>query len=292
MAPIAPFFADKLFLDLNDVTGKDKNESVHLADFPSYNEALIDTHLEECMQLAQQTSSMILALRRKADKKVRQPLSKAVVPAHDEATFRQLTYIADLIKAEVNIKELEIIPADTDMQNLVRKIRPNFKTLGKKYGRQMKEIAQVMTTFGKKEISEIEKNGKYMLNLTSGEVLLNSEDVEIITEDMPGWLVANEGKLTVALDITVSDELLREGIARELVNRIQNIRKSNGYEIVDKIVVEIESRDEINEAVKEFSNYIASQTLADSVLLSSNLSNATELEFDEYTVKVIVKKVQ
>ena len=292
MAPIAPFFADKLFLDLNDVTGKDKNESVHLADFPLYNETLIDTHLEECMQLAQQTSSMILALRRKADKKVRQPLSKAVVPAHDEATFRQLTYIADLIKAEVNIKELEIIPADTDMQNLVRKIRPNFKTLGKKYGRQMKEIAQVMTTFGKKEISEIEKNGKYMLNLTSGEVLLNSEDVEIITEDMPGWLVANEGKLTVALDITVSDELLREGIARELVNRIQNIRKSNGYEIIDKIVVEIEMRDEINEAVKEFSNYIASQTLADSVLLSSNLSNATELEFDEYTVKVTVKKVQ
>jgi isoleucyl-tRNA synthetase len=292
MAPIAPFFADKLFLDLNDVTGKDKNESVHLADFPLYNETLIDTHLEECMQLAQQTSSMILALRRKADKKVRQPLSKAVVPAHDEATFRQLTYIADLIKAEVNIKELEIIPADTDMQNLVRKIRPNFKTLGKKYGRQMKEIAQVMTTFGKKEISEIENNGKYMLNLTSGEVLLNSEDVEIITEDMPGWLVANEGKLTVALDITVSDELLREGIARELVNRIQNIRKSNGYEIIDKIVVEIEMRDEINEAVKEFSNYIASQTLADSVLLSSNLSNATELEFDEYTVKVTVKKVQ
>ena len=292
MAPIAPFFADKLFLDLNVVTGKDKNESIHLADFPTYNETLIDTHLEECMQLAQQTSSMILALRRKADKKVRQPLSKAVVPAHDEATFKQLTYIADLIKAEVNIKELEIIPADTDMQNLVRKIRPNFKTLGKKYGKQMKEIAQAMTSFGKQEISEIEKTGKYLLNLTSGEVLLNSEDVEIITEDMPGWLVANEGKLTVALDITVSDELLREGIARELVNRIQNIRKSNGYEIVDKIMVEIESRDEINEAVKEFSNYIASQTLADSVLLSSNLSNATELEFDEYTVKVTVKKVQ
>ena len=292
MAPIAPFFADKLFLDLNAVTGKDKNESIHLADFPSYNEELIDNHLEECMQLAQQTSSMILALRRKADKKVRQPLSKAVVPAHDEATFRQLTYIADLIKAEVNIKELEIIPADTDMQNLVRKIRPNFKTLGKKYGRQMKEIAQAMTTFGKQEITEIEKNGKYLLNLSSGEVLLNAEDVEIITEDMPGWLVANEGKLTVALDITVTDELLKEGIARELVNRIQNIRKSNGYEIIDKIVVEIEMRDEINDAVKEYSNYIASQTLADSVLLSSHLSNATELEFDEYTVKVTVKKVQ
>jgi len=156
----------------------------------------------------------------------------------------------------------------------------------------MKEIAQAMATFGKIEISEIENKGKYLLNLPTGAVQLEPEDVEITTEDMPGWLVANEGKLTVALDITVTEELLREGIARELVNRIQNIRKSNGYEIVDKIVVEIESRVEINEAVKEYSNYIASQTLAVSVLLSSELSDATVLEFDEYTVKVSVKKVQ
>jgi len=290
MAPIAPFFADKLFLDLNTATGKDTNESVHIANFPTYKEDLIDSNLEACMQLAQQTSSMILALRRKAEKKVRQPLSKAVVPAHDEATYNQLTYIADLIKAEVNIKELEILPADTDMENLVKRIKPNFKTLGKKYGKQMKEIAQVMNSFGKDEISEIENKGYYLLYLPSGEVHLELEDVEIITEDMPGWLVANEGKLTVALDITVTDDLLREGIARELVNRIQNIRKSNGYEIIDKIVVEIESRDEINEAVKEYTNYIASQTLANSVLLSSHLENATELEFDEYTVKVSVKK--
>ena len=290
MAPIAPFFADKLFLDLNTATGKDTNESVHIANFPTYKEDLIDSNLEACMQLAQQTSSMILALRRKAEKKVRQPLSKAVVPAHDEATYNQLTYIADLIKAEVNIKELEILPADTDMENLVKRIKPNFKTLGKKYGKQMKEIAQVMNSFGKDEISEIENKGYYLLYLPSGEVHLELEDVEIITEDMPGWLVANEGKLTVALDITITDDLLREGIARELVNRIQNIRKSNGYEIIDKIIVEIESRDEINEAVKEYTNYIASQTLANSVLLSSHLENATELEFDEYTVKVSVKK--
>lgn len=290
MAPIAPFFADKLFLDLNAVTGKDKNESVHIADFPAYREELIDTHLEACMQLAQQTSSMILALRRKADKKVRQPLSKAVVPAHDEATYKQLTYIADLIKAEVNIKELEILAADTDMENLIKRIKPNFKTLGKKYGKQMKEIAQAMSSFGKHEISEIENNGGYLLSLPSGNIELALEDVEIITEDMPGWLVSNEGKLTVALDITVTDDLLREGIARELVNRIQNIRKSNGYEIVDKIAVEIESREEINEAVKEYSNYIASQTLAVSVLLTTDLLDATELEFDEYTVKVSVKK--
>jgi isoleucyl-tRNA synthetase len=291
MAPIAPFFADKLFLDLNAVTGKDTIESVHLADFPSYDEALIDSNLEECMQLAQQTSSMILALRRKADKKVRQPLTKAVVPAPDDVTFKQLIYIADLIKAEVNVKELEVIPPDNDMENLVKKIKPNFKTLGKKFGKQMKEIALAMTSFGTNEITEIERNGLYILKLTSGDVELTPEDVEIITEDMPGWLVANEGKLTVALDITVTDALQREGIARELVNRIQNIRKSNGYEIVDKIAVEIESREEIADAVTEFSSYIASQTLANSVVLVSGLLEATELEFDDYIVKINIVKV-
>jgi isoleucyl-tRNA synthetase len=275
---------------LNAVTGKDNSESVHLASFPTYDEALIDSNLEACMQLAQQTSSMILALRRKADKKVRQPLTKAVIPAPDELTFKQLSYIADLVKAEVNVKEIEVIPADNDMANLVKKIKPNFKTLGKKYGKQMKEIANAMNLFGNYEISEIERNGSHTIALPTGDVELRAEDVEIITEDMPGWLVANEGKLTVALDITLTDALVREGIARELVNRIQNIRKSNGYEIVDKILVEIESRDEINEAVKEYSNYIASQTLANSVLLVAELKDATELEFDEYTVKVSVKK--
>jgi len=291
IAPIAPFFADELFLELNKVTGKDTSESVHLGTFPTYDATLIDSNLEACMQLAQQTSSMILALRRKADKKVRQPLTKAVVPAPDDVTFNQLKYIADLVKAEVNVKELEVIPPDNDMENLVKKIKPNFKTLGKKYGKQMKEIAQAMNSFGSHEIGEIERNGQYILTLPTGKVELTAEDVEIITEDMPGWLVANEGKLTVALDITITDALLREGIARELVNRIQNIRKSNGYEIVDKISIEIEGRDEINDAVNEYAGYIASQTLANSVDLVQNLANATELEFDEYVVKVSVKKV-
>jgi len=291
MAPIAPFFADQLFLDLNAVTSKYTQESVHLADFPLCNESLIDKNLEECMQLAQQTSSMILALRRKADKKVRQPLTKAVVPAPDEITYQQLSYIADLVKAEVNVKEFEVIPADNDVANLVKKIKPNFKTLGKKYGKQMKEIAVAMNSFGNHEITEIERNGLFVLELPGGNVELTPEDVEIITEDMPGWLVANEGKLTVALDITVTDSLLREGIARELVNRIQNIRKSNGYEIVDKISVEIENRDEIEASVNEFAGYIASQTLANSVTLVKELNEATELDFDDYTVKVSVKKV-
>ena len=290
IAPIAPFFADQLFLDLNAVTKKDNCESVHLAGFPAFDEKLIDSNLEACMQLAQQTSSMILALRRKADKKVRQPLTKAVIPAPDEATFNQLSYIVELIKAEVNVKEIEIIPADNDMENLVKKIKPNFKTLGKKYGKQMKEIAIAMTSFGNSEIAEIEKQGKLVLNLPSGEVELNTEDVEIVTEDMPGWLVANEGKLTVALDITVTEALLREGIARELVNRIQNIRKSNGFEITDKIKIEIEKNENINAAVKEFKEYIAIQTLALEVELIEKGINCIELDFDEYIVNISITK--
>ncbi len=290
MAPIAPFYADQLFLDLNNVTGKHTCESVHLTDFPECNENLIDKNLEECMQLAQQISSMILALRRKAEKKVRQPLSKAVVPAPDETTFSQINYIAGLIKAEVNVKELEVIAPDTDMDNLVKKIKPNFKTLGKKYGKQMKEIAATMPSMTKQQIAEIERNGQYALILPSGEVLLTVEDVEIFTEDMPGWLVANEGKLTVALDITVSDELQREGVSRELVNRIQNIRKANGYEITDKIEVKILRQDEINAAVEEYADYIATQTLAASIQLVEELEQPTEIDFEDYMVRLLVTK--
>ncbi len=284
MAPIAPFYADRLYQDL---TGE---SSVHLADFPTFDEKLIDKNLEECMQLAQQTSSMILALRRKAELKVRQPLLKAVVPAPDEKTYEQINYIAELIKAEVNIKELEVISADSDMEGLVKKVKPNFRTLGKKYGKQMKEIAAAMPNMTKQQITELEKKGEYTLNLPSGDVHLTAEDVEIFTEDMPGWLVANEGILTVALDIEVSEELEREGIARELVNRIQNIRKSSGFEIVDKIIVKIEQNDEINAAVEEHSEYIASQVLANSIELVAKLDDATELDFEDYVVKISVEK--
>ncbi len=284
MAPIAPFYADQLYQDLT------AENSVHLADFPEFDETLIDKNLEECMQLAQQTSSMILALRRKAEKKVRQPLAKAVVPAPDEKTYNQILYIADLIKAEVNVKELEVISADTDMEGLVKKIKPNFKTLGKKYGKQMKEIASAMPNMTKQQIAEIERNGEYTLALPSGDVQLTTEDVEIFTEDMPGWLVANEGNLTVALDIEVSDELIREGIARELVNRIQNIRKSSGFEIVDKISVKIKKLDEINDAVAEHSDYIATQVLANSIELVDKIDNPTELDFEDYLVKILVTK--
>jgi isoleucyl-tRNA synthetase len=284
MAPIAPFYADRLWADLQG------ERSVHLQSFPKYDESLIDKNLEQCMDIAQQSSSMILALRKKADKKVRQPLSKAVIPAADETMYEQIKYISELVKAEVNVKEIEVISPDAEMKNLVKKIKPNFKTLGKKYGKQMKEIANTMTGFSQEEINTIERNGNYTLKLASGDVELTAEDVEIVTEDMPGWLVANEGKLTVALDITVTDELLKEGIARELVNRIQNIRKSSGFEITDKINIKIEEKDEINDTIKEFGSYIAAQTLGKSIELVKKLNNAVELNFDDYIVRVLIEK--
>ena len=267
------------------------NTSVHLSDFPKYNETLIDKHLEQCMDLAQKSSSMILALRKKAEKKVRQPLSKVVIPAADETMYEQMQYIADLVKTEVNVKEIEVISPDVEMAGLVKKIKPNFKTLGKKYGRQMKEIAEAMTGFSQAQISEIEQKGNYTLQLNSGDVELTQEDVEIATEDMPGWLVANEGRMTVALDITVTPELLKEGIARELVNRIQNIRKSNGYEITDKINIQIEAKDEINETVKEYGQYIAAQTLGKSIELVDKINNPTALDFEDYQVNVFIEKI-
>ena len=290
MAPIAPFFADQLYKDLNKGAGKEQYSSVHLAQFPSCCDNLIDKNLEECMQLAQQSSSMILALRRKADKKVRQPLQKAIIPAADEKMLSQLNYVADLIKTEVNIKELEIVTSDNTSISLVKRIKPNFKTLGKKFGKQMKEIASVIATFSQEDISRIEKDGNYTLNLNDGPIVIEISDVEIATEDMPGWLVANEGTLTIALDVTVTEHLRREGVARELINRIQNIRKDNGYEITDKIVVKIEALDQINDAVKDFSQYIAQQTLATEISVVDKLDNPIELDFDDYKVNIFVSK--
>ena len=271
---------------------KNLKKSVHLQPFPVDEENLIDKKLENCMQYAQQISSMILALRRKADKKVRQPLLKAVVPTNDSETFEQINHVADLIKTEVNIKELKVLSPDVEMENIVKKIKPNFKTLGKKYGKLMKEIAVVIANFSKKEISEFEKNSKFLFVLPNGENIdLEAEDAEIITEDMPGWLVSNEGKLTVALDIEVTPELRREGIARELVNRIQNIRKASGYEITDKIIVKIEQHSEINTAVEEFKEYISSQVLANSLQIVEKLKNFEVLDFEEFMVKILVEKV-
>ncbi|MBQ2590564.1 MAG: class I tRNA ligase family protein, partial [Paludibacteraceae bacterium] len=290
MASIAPFYADRLYTDLTKVVAGEKFDSVHLAEFPVADDSLIDKNLEECMRLAQQSSSMILALRRKANKKVRQPLAKAVMPAPDEKTLRQLSYISDLIKTEVNVKELEIVSADSSAVKLVKRIKPNFKTLGKKYGKQMKAIAAAVNGFSQDEISSIEKNGQITLNLPDGDAVIELADVEIITEDMPGWLVANEGNLTIALDIEISEELKQEGIARELVNRIQNLRKSSGFEITDKITVQIEKNVETDEAVKNFGDYISNQVLASSISIEDKVEDATDFDFEDFIVKVKIAK--
>ena len=284
MAPIAPFYADRLYRDL---TGAD---SVHLASFPEVDNSREDKRLEGCMQLAQQTTSMILALRKKANKKVRQPLQKAVVPVPDATAKEELLYVADLVKTEVNVKELQVVLSDESEIRLVKRAKANFKTLGKRYGKQMKEIAAAIATLPQDQIAALERDGQLTLPLPSGEVVLELADVEIATEDMPGWLVANEGALTVALDIEMTDALLNEGVARELVNRIQNLRKSNGYEITDKIAVQIESRAEIAKAVTDYHDYIASQVLATSLTLVDTLADATDLDFEDFVVKVKVAR--
>ncbi|MGN0187001.1 MAG: isoleucine--tRNA ligase, partial [Paludibacteraceae bacterium] len=285
MAPIAPFYADQLYRDL---TGE---KSVHLAAFPVCDTARIDAYLEGCMQLAQQATSMILALRKKANKKVRQPLQKAVVPVPSENVMQQLQHVADLVKTEVNIKELLIVTNENSTIKLVKRIKPNFKTLGKKYGKQMKEIAAAIASLTQEQIGDIETRCQIVLPLPSGDVAVELADVEIATEDMPGWLVANEGNLTVALDIEVSDELRQEGIARELVNRIQNLRKSNGYEITDKIAVRIERTNNIDGAVLHFKDYIATQVLAQSLELVDSIAAPTELDFEEFIVNIAIEKV-
>lgn len=285
MAPIAPFYADQLYRDL---TG---DKSVHLAAFPVCDDDRIDTYLEGCMQLAQQATSMILALRKKANKKVRQPLQKAVVPVPNESVMQQLQHVADLVKTEVNIKELQIVTNENSTVKLVKRIKPNFKTLGKKYGKQMKEIAAAIAALTQDRIADIETRGQIVLPLPSGEVEVEIADVEIATEDMPGWLVANEGNLTVALDIEVTDELRQEGIARELVNRIQNLRKSNGYEITDKIAVTIESNNEVNTAVANFKDYIAAQVLAQSLIVADKVENPIALDFEDFVVNISIEKI-
>ena len=289
MAPIAPFFADQLYRDLMGGA-----ESVHLSEFPKCNDKLVNIDLEECMNLAQQASSMLLALRRKAETKVRQPLAKAVIPVTSDDMKRQLLYVADLVKTEVNIKELQVVAADECEVKLVKKIKPNFKTLGKKYGAQMKEIAAKVNAFGQEEISAVERAvaiGGYTMALSSGDVILNAEDVEISTNDMPGWLVANNANLTIALDVTITPELKQEGVARELINRVQNIRKDSGFEITDKIKVQVKRDGYVNDAVENFRDYISSQVLALSLDLVDDIANGIALEdFDGKTIMVSVVK--
>ena len=279
MAPNAPFYGDRLYRDL---TG----ETVHLSQWPVADEALINLELERSMSLAQQATSMILSLRKRAEKNVRQPLQKAVIPAPDQETLEALLRVEDLIKSEVNVKELVIVRAEDSEIKLVKKIKPNFKVLGKKVGGMMKQLAAAIAQMTQDDISTFETSGTFEL---CGYALV-AEDVEIITEDMPGWLVANNGTITIALDIELTPALIEEGIARELINRIQNLRKSSGLEITDRIAVQLENREEIAAAVTNCNEYIASQVLATSLVLVDGLTDGTALEMDGYSVNCVIAK--
>ena len=288
MAPISPFYADRLYTDLITATGRDNVVSVHLAEFPKYQEEMINKELETRMQMAQDVTSMVLALRRKVNIKVRQPLQCIMVPVLDEEQKAHIEAVKSLIMNEVNVKEIKFVDGAAGV--LVKKVKCDFKKLGPKFGKQMKAVAAAVAEMSQEAISELEKNGKYTLNLNGEEAVIEVSDVEIISEDIPGWLVANEGKLTVALEVTVTEELRREGIARELVNRIQNIRKSSGFEITDKIKITISKNTQTDDAVNEYNTYICNQVLGTSLELVDEVKDGTELSFDDFSLFVNVIK--
>ena len=292
-APIAPFYMDRLFADLNAVSGRYNEESVHFVMMPSCEEKYIDKDLEERMELAQRSSSMVLALRRKVNIKVRQPLAKMIIPVLDPKIEEQFEKIKSLVLNEVNVKEVEFIKDTTGL--ITKKIKPVFKVLGKKYGKQMKEIAAAFGELSQEMITAIELAGlaeqSYTLALPSGDVVLEAADYEITSEDMPGWLVSTEGKLTVALDVTITDELKKEGTARELINRIQNLRKDCDFEVTDKIKVRIESNEEVAESLQMFSEYVCAQTLALSIELVEGLAEGKDVEWGDTSIKIDVNKI-
>ncbi len=292
MAPIAPFYAEQLYTNLNGVTGKNTASSVHLARFPEHNATLIDKALEERMDIAQKVSSMVLGLRRKVNIRVRQPLNKIMVPALDDGFIEKFEAVKPLILTEVNVKEVEYITGSEGI--LVKKIKPNYKILGPRYGKMMKQLSAAILQMTQHEIADFEKNGSVTLTVDGELVALALNDVEIISEDIPGWLVSNEGLLTVALDIHVTPELREEGIARELINRIQNIRKDSGFDVTDKIIIEIQKHDAINLAVEHFREYIGSQTLSQSISLVDKLpaESSKTIEIDDDILTMInVEKI-
>jgi len=288
MSPIAPFYADKLYMDLVTATGRDNVVSVHLAKFPEYNAEMIDRELEARMQMAQDVTSMVLALRRKVNIKVRQPLQCFMIPVVDEEQRAHIEAVKALIMSEVNVKDIKFVDGAAGV--LVKKVKCDFKKMGPKFGKQMKAVAAAVAEMSQEAIAELEKNGSYTLQLDGTDVVVEAADVEIFSEDIPGWLVANEGKLTVALDVTVTEELRREGIARELVNRIQNIRKSSGLEITDKIKITLSKNQQTDDAVNEYKDYICNQVLGTSLTLTDEVENGTELNFDDFSLYVSVVK--
>lgn len=288
MAPISPFYADKLFCDLIVVTEHEKVASVHLSDFPTYDASVVDKNLEERMQIAQDISSAVLALRRKTNIKVRQPLTQIMIPVLNDQQGKDLDAVRELILNEVNVKELKHV--DNAAGILVKKVKPDFKKLGPRYGKIMKQLAAEVQGMSQEAIATFEKEEKYTFDIDGQAATIELADVEIISEDIPGWLVANAGKLTVALDVTITDDLRKEGIARELVNRIQNIRKSSGLEITDRINIKLTDLEQIRETVSEYNNYIASQVLADKIELLESV-DGQNVDMDDYILQISVEKV-
>ncbi|WP_291959605.1 isoleucine--tRNA ligase [Maribacter sp.] len=287
-APIAPFFMDRLYLDLNKATVKDGFESVHLADFPVADESLIDESLEVKMHKAQVISSLVLSIRQKEKIKVRQPLQKIMIPVFDDKDREEIEAVSELIKSEVNVKEIQLL--DDASGILVKRIKPNFKTLGPKFGKEMKQIAQIVNGFDQNDIQKIEQDGELTIQLENKSITLQLQDVEISSQDIEGWMVATSGKLTVALDVTINEELRNEGVARELVNRIQNIRKDSGFEVTDKIAIEILKDGFVEVAVENNLDYIKTETLTAKLNFVENLNKGMDIAFDEVKTKLFIEK--
>jgi len=287
MSPIAPFFADSLYNDLNKVSGKETFESVHLADFPVYHTDLVNKALEERMEMAQNISSLVLKLRKNTSLAVRQPLSKILLPILDKGFKQQVEQVKDLILSETNIKNIEYI---TDTAGFItKKVKPNFKALGAKVGKDMKAVAEAITNFGQDDITKLETEGSILILDAKYSILIN--ELEIIAEDVPGWQVANLGKLTVALDVTITNELKQEGISRELINRIQNLRKEKGFEVTDRINVRLENHEFVRDAVKNNLAYICAEILADSLLLEDQLQQGDVIVIEENKIYIVINKV-
>ncbi|HLV69458.1 MAG TPA: isoleucine--tRNA ligase [Xanthomarina sp.] len=287
-APIAPFFMDRLYLDLNSVTKKETFESVHLAHFPIYNENFVDKNLERKMEAAQTISSLVLSLRAKEKIKVRQPLQKIMIPIDSKQQKEEILAVANLIKHEVNVKEIELLEDASDI--LVKQIKPNFKTLGPRFGKDMKLIANTIVAFSSEDIKKIEQSGEIEVVINGKSITLGLEDVEITSQDIEGWLVANEGSLTVALDVTISEDLQKEGIARELVNRIQNLRKDSGFEVTDRIDVILQKDEKIVDAVQTNLAYIKAETLTEELEIKDQINNGIEVVFDDVNTRLFIQK--
>jgi isoleucyl-tRNA synthetase len=288
MAPIAPFFSDWLFKNLNDVSNRFEAESIHLAPFPESNEEMINLPLEERMDYAQRISSLVLSLRKREKLRVRQPLKRILLPVINDGFKEAVKAVEDLIKAEVNIKAIEYVEDTSGVVN--KKAKPNFKTLGRRMGKHMKAANALISQMNQSEIESFEKSGSYNLEIEGENYELTTEDIEILSEDIPGWLVINDGPLIVALDTNLTDELIHEGTARELINRIQNLRKSKDFNVTDRITVKISPDERVASSLEGFSTYIKSEVLADDVSLTENQGETFDI-YDDLTVSIDVERV-